>query len=164
MRKRTSILNALAAAAALVTTPALVTAQNETPAPPAGAAPAPGGAGAQSNPVVVTVDGTPIKAADVQEMIMARYGRQLQQMPAEQRSVVQPQIQQMVMRDLISKILLLNAADEAGYEASEEEVQEGLDGIAERLPEDASLEQFAAASARSPTKLPPTSRSRPEKK
>lgn len=99
---------------------------------------------AATSPVLLTVDGTPITEEDVREIMMARFGNQLQQMPPEQLAMVQQQMQQMVMGDLISKALFINAANEAGYEASAEEVDEKMNEIASRLPEGVKIEEYAA--------------------
>jgi len=140
--KRTGAITALILS---LTLPGLLQAQdaeNEAPAPaPAAPAPAPA---APTNAVVLTVDGTPITENDVREIMMARFGRQLQQMPPEQLAMVQQQMQQMVMGDLISKALFLNAANKEGFEASQEEIDEKMGEIAASLPEGAKLEEFAA--------------------
>ena len=57
-------------------------------------APAPAPAAAAANTTLLTVDGTPITEEDVREIMMARFGRQLQQMPPEQIAMVQQQMQQ----------------------------------------------------------------------
>ena len=49
--------------------------------------------------------------------MISRYGRQLQQMPPEQLAMAQQQMQQMILTDLISKTLLLNAAEKEGYKS-----------------------------------------------
>ncbi|MEM9283340.1 MAG: peptidylprolyl isomerase [Verrucomicrobiota bacterium] len=98
----------------------------------------------EENPVVLTVDGTPIMANDVREMMMARFGQQMQQMPPEQLAMVQQQIQNMIIGDLVSKTLLLNAADEKGYQASDDDIAESMKEITDRLPEGTTLEQMAA--------------------
>lgn len=120
----------------------------EAPAPaaepaPAAAEPAPAAA-EPTNSVVLTVDGTPITENDVREIMMARFGRQLQQMPPEQLAMVQQQMQQMVMGDLISKTLFLNAANKEGCKASQEEIDEKMKEIAANIPGGANLEEFAA--------------------
>lgn len=106
----------------------------------ADAAPAPDPAGG----VVLTVDGTPITENDVREILLARFGSQLQQMPPEQAAMVQQQMQQMVITDLVNKTVLLNAAKAEGYEATDEAVAEQLSEIAARLPEGVELEAYAA--------------------
>lgn len=115
-----------------ITFPAV--AQDEAPAP----------AEAAPSAVLLTVDGTPITEEDVREIMMARFGNQLQQMPPEQLAMVQGQMQQMVMGDLISKALFVNAANEAGYEASDEEIDEKMNEVASRLPEGVKIEEYAA--------------------
>lgn len=112
----------------------------ETPAAPApAAAPAP----ISETDVVLEVNGTPITVLDVRELFTARYGRQFEQMPPEQRSLIEPQIQQMVMNELIQKTLLIDAADKEGLKASDEEVEASLQEIAKQIPEGESLEEFA---------------------
>ena len=95
--------------------------------------------------LVLSVDGTDITVRDVRELFTARYGRQFERMPPEQRAMIEPQIQQMVMNELISKTLLLNAATKEGFEASKEEIEKSMDEIAASIPEGASLEEFAAS-------------------
>jgi peptidyl-prolyl cis-trans isomerase C len=100
------------------------------------------------NPVILTVDGTPIMAEDVREMMMARYGQQLAQMAQqapEQLAMIQQQVQGVIIQDLVRKTLLLNAAEAEGFKASEEAVNKSLAEIEDRLPEGSSLEEFAAS-------------------
>ena len=100
------------------------------------------------NPVGLTVDGTPIMADDVREMMMARYGQQLAQMAQqapEQLAMIQQQVQGVILQDLVQKTLLLNAANAEGFKATDEDIQKSLDEIAERLPEGTTLEAFAAS-------------------
>lgn len=100
------------------------------------------------NPVVLTVDGTPIMAEDVREMMMARYGQQLAQMAQqapEQLAMIQQQVQGVIIQDLVRKTLLLNAAEAEGFKASQEAVNKSLAEIEDRLPEGSSLEEFAAS-------------------
>ncbi len=142
---------ALAASGVL---PLAATAQDAPPAP--NAAPAPEAAAAPQEPasapapmaetdVVVEVDGTPITVLDVREYFTGRYGRQFEQMPAEQRALIEPQIQRMVMDQLIQKTLLLNAAKKEGLEAGKEEIESSLQAIAAQIPEGESIEDFAKA-------------------
>ncbi len=114
---------------------------NQAPATPDQVAP-------NENPVVLTVDGTPIMADDVREMMMARYGQQLAQMAQEapeQLAMIQQQVQGVILQDLVQKTLLLNAATAEGFEATDEDIRKSLDEIAERLPEGTTLEAFAAS-------------------
>ncbi|MEX2581365.1 MAG: peptidylprolyl isomerase [Verrucomicrobiales bacterium] len=135
---------ALAAVIGLSLLPGYAGAQDEASAPPnPGAQNAPA-AQFDNEKVVITVDDTPITQGDVHELFMAKFARQLQQMPQEQQAMLQPQIEQMVINELISKTLLLNAAEDADYEVSEEEVDKALEEIAKSIPEGASLEEFAA--------------------
>ncbi|MEM1442933.1 MAG: peptidylprolyl isomerase [Verrucomicrobiota bacterium] len=121
------------------------TAQEEAPAPEtAPAETAAPEAAADGSPVLLTVDGTPITEEDVREILMARFGRQLQQMPPEQLAMVQQQMQQMVMTDLVSKALFINAANKEGFEAPEGEVEEKMAEIAKSLPDGISFEEYAA--------------------
>lgn len=116
-----------------------------SPAPAApGAAPAAAAPAAEpTNSVVLTIDGTAIMENDVREMMISRYGRQLQQMPPEQLAMVQQQMQQMILTDLISKTLLLNAAEKEGYKATDEDVAKEIEEISKRIPEGQSFEEFA---------------------
>ncbi|MCH1409600.1 MAG: hypothetical protein L7V87_11240, partial [Verrucomicrobiales bacterium] len=79
-----------------------IVSQDSKPAdtPPAPAAPAAAPAAEPTNNVVLTIDGTAIMENDVREMMISRYGRQLQQMPPEQLAMVQQQMQQMILTDL----------------------------------------------------------------
>ncbi len=118
----------------------------DTPPAPAapGAAPAAAAPAAEpTNNVVLTIDGTAIMENDVREMMISRYGRQLQQMPPEQLAMVQQQMQQMILTDLISKTLLLNAAVKEGYKATDEDVAKEIEEISKRIPEGQSFEEFA---------------------
>jgi peptidyl-prolyl cis-trans isomerase C len=130
-------------------------AQNDAPAAaepapaPAAAAPgapaAPAAAPLSDTDVVMEVDGTPITVRDVRELFTGRYGRQFEQMPPEQRAMIEPQIQQMVMNDLIQKTLLSNAANKEGLKATDEEVAKSLEEISKQIPEGTTLETFAAS-------------------
>ena len=127
----------LAVAIGLAVLPSLSQAQNDAPR----GLPSPEPPG---NATVMTVDGTPITESEIRERFMARFARQFQQMPPEQQQMLQPQIEQMIMSELISKTLLLNAANKADYKVSAEEVDKNLKEITDSLPEGATLEQFAA--------------------
>jgi len=94
--------------------------------------------------VVMTVDETPITVQDVREVFNGRYGRQFEQMPPEQRAMIEPQLQQMILGELVSRTLLLNAATKDGYVASEEELASTLAKIAEQVPDGTTLEEYAA--------------------
>jgi len=124
----------------------------EAPAPsavPAAAAPAPAAPAAPAlseKAVLMTIDGTPVTVLDVRELFTARYGRQFEQMPPEQRAMIEPQIQQMVMDELIQKTLLMNASDKEGMKAEPAEIEESLKKIAAQIPEGETLEKYAAAS------------------
>lgn len=130
------------------------TAQNETPpAAPAAAPvtaapdakPAPATLAPAETDVVMTVDGTDITVGDVRELFTGRYGRQFEQMPPEQRAMIEPQIQQMVMNELIQKTLLTNAANKEGMKVTDAEIGEKMKEIAASIPEGANLEEFAAS-------------------
>lgn len=122
-----------------------IVSQDSKPAntPPAPAAPGAAPAAEPTNNVVLTIDGTAIMENDVREMMISRYGRQLQQMPPEQLAMVQQQMQQMILTDLISKTLLLNAAVKEGYKATDEDVAKEVEEISKRIPEGQSFEEFA---------------------
>lgn len=94
---------------------------------------------------VLTVDGTPITEADVRERFTVQYARQFQQMSPQQQAMMQPQIEQMIMSELISKTLLLNAANKQGFKAPEEEIQKNVAELTKSLPEGTSIEQYAEA-------------------
>ena len=151
MKKISSILPGMATVVGLGLLTLNATAQNETPAPAAPPAAAPGAAPEAAAPaisetdVVLTVDGTEITVADVRELFTGRYGRQFEQMPPEQRAMIEPQIQQMVMNELIQKTLLSNAAEKEGMKATDEEIETSMKEIAASIPEGASLEEFAAS-------------------
>ncbi len=137
MKTQSLPLTALVGALGLAVLPGFAPAQNEAPRP----LPSPEPPG---NAVIMTVDGTPITESEVQERFMARFARQFQQMPPEQQQMLQPQIEQMIMSELISKTLLINAANKADYKVSDEEISKNLKEISDSLPEGATLEQFAA--------------------
>ena len=161
MKNTTTLLPGLATVLGLGFMPLAITAQDAPPAPkspeaPAAAPSAPGAPGApgaapanaerpqlKETDVVLEVDGTAITVLDVRELFTARYGRQFESMPAEQRAMVEPQVQQMVMNELIQKTLLINAADKEGMKVSPEEVETSLKEIAAKIPDGASLEEFA---------------------
>lgn len=112
-------------------------------APAAGAPAAPAKPAFKETDVLLEVDGTPITVLDVRELFTARYGRQFEQMPQEQRAMIEPQIQQMVMNELIQKTLLINAAEKEGMKVEKAEVDESLKEIAAQVPEGETLEDFA---------------------
>ena len=170
MKKISSLLPGMATVFGLGLLTFTATAQNETPAPAPSAAPAPApaapgaaapvapGAAAPVAPgaaaaapviaetdIVLTVDGTDITVGDVRELFTGRYGRQFEQMPPEQRAMIEPQIQQMVMNELIQKTLLSNAANKDGMKATDEEVEASLKEISASIPEGKTLEEFAAS-------------------
>jgi len=116
-----------------------------TPAPGAPAAGAPAAPPLAETDVVFTVDGTEITVRDVRELFTGRYGRQFEQMPPEQRAMIEPQIQQMVMNELIQKTLLTIASNKEGMKASDEEVEKTLKEITAEIPEGTTLEEFAAS-------------------
>jgi len=154
MKKASSILPGMATVVGLGLLTLNASAQNETPAPAAPPAAEPGAAAEAAAPaapaisetdVVLTVDGTKITVADVRELFTGRYGRQFEQMPPEQRAMIEPQIQQMVMNELIQKTLLSNAAEKEGMKATDEEIETSMKEIASSIPEGASLEEFAAS-------------------
>ena len=136
--KPSSLLRGLVAALAF--TLGIAVAQDAPPAPAekpeAEQAPAaPAQVAPTEIPVVLTVDGTPIMADDVREMMMARYGQQLAQMAQqapEQLAMIQQQVQGVILQDLVQKPLLLNAANAEGFKATDEDIQKSLDEIAER--------------------------------
>jgi peptidyl-prolyl cis-trans isomerase C len=156
MKNTTTLLPGLATVLGLGLLPLATQAQDAPPAPkspeaPAAAPAAPGAPGDTAAPapqlketdVILEVDGTAITVLDVRELFTARYGRQFESMPAEQRAMIEPQIQQMVMNELIQKTLLINAAEKEGMKVTPEEVEESLKEIAAQIPEGASLEEFA---------------------
>lgn len=154
MKNTTTLLPGLATALGLGLMPLAATAQDAPPAPkspeaPAAVPAAPDAPQAAPAPqfketdVVLEVDGTPITVLDVRELFTARYGRQFESMPAEQRAMIEPQIQQMVMNELVQKTLLINAADKEGMKATPEEVEDSLKEIASQIPEGTSIEEFA---------------------
>ena len=95
--------------------------------------------------VIVTVDGTPITMGEMQEMLMSRFGRQLQQVPAEQRAMIVQQAQQMVMEDLVSRTLLVNSADKKGIKVSEKEMDDRIAEIEKGLSGGMTLDQVLEA-------------------
>lgn len=140
MKNKTNRIVAALTLALSLSIPGFLPAQDAPPAAPA----APGAAAPEpTNNVVLTVDGTPIKENDIREMMMSRFGRQLQQMPPEQLAMVQQQMQQMIIGDLISKTLLLNAADKDSFKATEEDVAKEIEEISKRIPDGSTFEEFA---------------------
>lgn len=128
-------------AAATLGMPALPSSAQDAPT-----APAPQAAPQISETdVLLEVNGIPITVLDVRELFTARYGRQFEQMPPEQRAIIEPQIQQMVMNEIVQKTLLIHAAVKEGLEASTEEVESSLQEIAQQIPGEESLEEFAKA-------------------
>ena len=95
--------------------------------------------------VIVTVDGTPITMGEMQEMLMSRFGPQLQQVPAEQRTMILQQAQQMVMEDLVSRILLINSANKEGIKVSEKEIDDRIADITKGLTGGMTLDQVLEA-------------------
>lgn len=119
-------------------------AQPEAAAPEAGQTPLATAPDAPSDDtVVLTVDETPITVGDVREMFNGKYAAQFQQLPPDQQGMFQQQIQQMIVRELVSKTLLLNAANKADLSAPEEKYNEALDAIKANIPEGSTLEEFA---------------------
>lgn len=140
MMKSTLSITQLCMALAVAITP-LTTFAQDAPASSAPAQAAPE-APADDTPVI-TVDGTPITVGDVREMFNGKYAGQFQQLPPEQQAMFQQQIQQMILTELVSKTLLLNAANKADYKASEEEFQKAMEGIKANIPEGSTIEEFA---------------------
>lgn len=97
------------------------------------------------DPTVVTIDETVIKLSEMQEMLMNRFGRQLQQVPPDQQKEVMQRAQQMVMEDLISRTLLLNAADKQGIKITEKELDERITEVTAGLSGDMTLDQVLAS-------------------
>lgn len=162
MKRTPSILSGIAAVIGLSLLTSPLPAQNDAaPAAPApetkaaeapaakpeapSEAPAAGAPALAETDVVLSVDGTEITVRDVRELFTARYGRQFEQMPAEQRAMIEPQIQQMVMNELISKTLLLNASDKEGFKATDEEIKKSMDEIAAAIPNGVPIEEYAAS-------------------
>lgn len=93
--------------------------------------------------LVMEVNGLPITVLDVRELFTGRYGREFEQIPEEQRALVMPQLQQMIMNELIQRRLLQSAADKEGMKVSDEEIEAALAEISKQLPEGTDLDQFA---------------------
>lgn len=160
MKNLPSLLPGIATVVGLGLLPLSATAENESKPKAPSAPEAPAGAEAEKKPedagkpadaplsetdVVLKVDDTDITVLDVRELFTARYGRQFEQMPPEQRAMIEPQIQQMVMNELIQKTLLINAAEKEGMKVEDKEVEDALAEIAKEIPEGQTLEQFAAS-------------------
>lgn len=122
------------------TSPAETTPAKTAPAPAAPAAPA-----MKDSDVVLEVDGTPIRVIDVRELFTGRYGSQFENMPPEQRALIEPQLQQMVVNDLVQRTLMSNAATKEGLKAEEADIEEALEMIKTRIPEGETLESFTKA-------------------
>lgn len=138
--KEKTLTAILATVFALAVSPLSLFAQ-EAPSSEAPAAP---DAGAPSDDTaVITVDGTPITVGDVREMFNGKYAGQFQQLPPEQQAMFQAQIQQMILSELVSKTLLLNAAKKEEIAVDEEKYKEAIAEIEANLPDGKSLEEFA---------------------
>lgn len=128
--------------AALILSSAAISVAQDKPAPRSLPLPeAPG-----TPKTLLTVDGTAITEVDVRDLAMARYGRQLQQlqqMPPEQQAAIQSQIENQLMGELVSKTLLLNAATKDGLNSTDEDIDKSIKEIAGKLPEGATVEEFA---------------------
>ncbi|MCB1087272.1 MAG: peptidylprolyl isomerase [Verrucomicrobiae bacterium] len=129
----------LIAAGLIAAAPAFTHAQ-DAPAPRPLPSPEPPG-----QKVILTVDGTAITEGDVRDVFMARFARQIQQMSPEQQQMIQPQIEQRIMSELVSKTLLLNAAVKEGFKSTDEDIDKSMKEIAASLPEGATIEQFATS-------------------
>lgn len=139
MKTNTSLLTGLATALGIATLPMISQAQDsEGPRP----LPVPEAPAEQTNNTLLTVDGTPITENDVRDRFMQRFARQFSQMPPDQQAMLQPQIEQMIMSELINKTLLLNAANKEGLKTSEEQIDERFEEIKAQLPEGATIEQL----------------------
>jgi peptidyl-prolyl cis-trans isomerase C len=146
MKNTSTLLPGIATLVGLGLASPFAAAQDAPPQAPAPAAEAPAAPEAPAfaeTDVLLEVDGTPITVLDVRELFTGRYGRQFEQMPPEQRALIEPQIQQMVMGELIQKTLLVNAAEKEGMKASDEEIESSLKEIAGQIPEGEDLEEFA---------------------
>lgn len=112
---------------------------------PAAAEAAPAPAPMKDEDVILEVDGTPIRLIDLRELFTGRYGSQFESMPPEQRALIEPQLQQMVVNELIQRTLLTNAAAKEEINADDAEIKKALDEIAKRIPEGETLESFSQA-------------------
>ncbi len=144
----------------LLSLPCSLSAQDTPPEPKADPAPAadapavvapgaalPGAAAAapamKDTDVILEVDGTPIRLIDLRELFTGRYGNQFESMPPEQRAMIEPQLQQMVVNELIQRTLLTNAAAKEEIKADQAEIDTALAEIAKRIPEGETLESFS---------------------
>lgn len=123
------------AAALMIAGPALSTAQ-DTPGASAAAALKP-------DPTIMTVDGSPIRMSDVERIFNAQYAQRLQQIPPDQQQAVMGNIQKMILDQLITRTLLLNAATAQSLKTDQAELDGTLDKIAKSLPGGGTIEEFA---------------------
>ena len=97
---------------------------------------------AAQDPVLVTVDGTPILQSQVFDQIHRAFGQRLSQYPPEQASAMLQQIRPGVINEMIGKILLVNAAQRDGLKVSDEELKEAMAKVAEQNMPGASVDEF----------------------
>jgi peptidyl-prolyl cis-trans isomerase C len=96
-----------------------------------------------SNPaetVVVTVNGTEITQASIDEEIMRMISRSPQPLPPERMAQVKAQLTPQIVDGLIAKTLLEAAVEAADIEVAEEEIDEAMSKISQTLPEGMSIE------------------------
>ncbi len=93
--------------------------------------------------VRVTVNGTDITAGQIMQMANRQLQMMAQQMPPEQLQAIQGQIMAQIEDGLIMEQVILDAAKNAGFSTTDEEVQKFIDeNIKPQLPPEMSLEQM----------------------
>lgn len=93
---------------------------------------------------ILTVDGTPVRMSDVDRIFTAQYARRLQQVPPDQQQSVMSNVEKMIIDQLITRTLLLNAAIAQDLKVDQAELDATLQKIAQSLPGGGTIEAFAA--------------------
>lgn len=91
---------------------------------------------------VIKVDGTPIYQTQIEDEIRILYGRQLSTLTPEQIDVNRAQIRKEVINQLIGNILMANAAQAAGIQVTEQEVESAMTQIAGAMIPGGTVESF----------------------
>ena len=98
------------------------------------------------DPVIVTVDGTPIYGSELSNRIQDRYGEQSAKIPPEQLRQIKGQL----IESMIGEILLTNAALREGIKISAAELREHMRKTVSEIDPDLNIETFLQQSGISP--------------
>jgi peptidyl-prolyl cis-trans isomerase C len=92
--------------------------------------------GAERDPqVVAMVDGRKILRSDIERRVVGRYGRELENMPAEQNLEARLRAEKASLEELIDRAVLANAAVAgAQFQAREAEVEQRMEQFRTQLP------------------------------